>query len=236
MRRVLAERGDLGPRRDRAADGARGTSHPVRQADPLRTPAAERPLDRGARPSDADGGEVAIVRDISERKQREMEVEEARQRLERQAADLIAASGELTVGPGRGRGRACPCRGGEPGEVRIPRQHEPRNPHADERRAGHGEPAAVERSRHRAAILCRGDPGLGRKPAGDHQRHSRHLEAGSRPGSNSTRSISIWRPSSRAWSRSWRPKPRKSGCRSARWCIRPPRAISVATRTACARC
>ncbi|HLZ65952.1 MAG TPA: response regulator [Aliidongia sp.] len=44
-----------------------------------------------------DGGEVAIVRDISERKQREMEVEEARQRLERQAADLIAASGELTV-------------------------------------------------------------------------------------------------------------------------------------------
>jgi PAS domain S-box-containing protein len=44
-----------------------------------------------------DGGEVAIVRDISERKRREMEVEEARRRLERQAADLIAASGELTI-------------------------------------------------------------------------------------------------------------------------------------------
>ena len=44
-----------------------------------------------------DGGEVAIVRDVSERKRREMEVEEARRRLEQQAADLIAASGELTI-------------------------------------------------------------------------------------------------------------------------------------------
>jgi PAS domain S-box-containing protein len=43
-----------------------------------------------------DGGQVAVVRDISERKIREMELEQGRQRLEAQAVDLIAASEQLT--------------------------------------------------------------------------------------------------------------------------------------------
>jgi signal transduction histidine kinase/CheY-like chemotaxis protein len=43
------------------------------------------------------GGQVAIVRDISERRRHEMALEEGRQRLEAQAADLIAASEQLTL-------------------------------------------------------------------------------------------------------------------------------------------
>jgi signal transduction histidine kinase/CheY-like chemotaxis protein len=42
------------------------------------------------------GGQVAIVRDISERKRHEMALEQGRRRLEAQAADLIAASEQLT--------------------------------------------------------------------------------------------------------------------------------------------
>jgi PAS domain S-box-containing protein len=44
-----------------------------------------------------DGGQVAIVRDISERKRREIELEEGRRRLEEQATDLIAAAEQLKL-------------------------------------------------------------------------------------------------------------------------------------------
>ncbi len=42
-------------------------------------------------------------------------------------------------------------RSGEPREERVPRQHEPRDPHADERRARHGGAAARDAARSRAA-------------------------------------------------------------------------------------
>ena len=97
MRRLIAERGDL---------GRMGTEkllvreeNRIRAGKPIRFERQQvsgKWIEVRAHPM-PDGGEVAIVRDISERKQREMEVEEARQRLERQAADLIAASGELTA-------------------------------------------------------------------------------------------------------------------------------------------
>ena len=97
MRRALAQHGNLGPaavEKQLVREESR-----IRAGKPIRF---EREQENGrwievrAHPM-PDGGEVAIVRDISERKQREMEVEEARQRLERQATDLIAASGELTL-------------------------------------------------------------------------------------------------------------------------------------------
>ena len=97
MRRVLAERGDLGQaavEKLLAREEAR-----IRSGKPIRFERQQpsgRWIEIRAHPM-PDGGEVAIVRDISERKQREMEVEQARLRLEGQAADLIAASGELTV-------------------------------------------------------------------------------------------------------------------------------------------
>jgi len=97
MRRALAERGDLGQAAIEKL--LLREENRIRSGKPIRferQQANGRWIEVRAHPM-PDGGEVAIVRDISERKQREMEVEEARQRLERQAADLIAASGELTI-------------------------------------------------------------------------------------------------------------------------------------------
>ncbi|EGY02102.1 hypothetical protein AZA_90348 [Nitrospirillum viridazoti Y2] len=47
-------------------------------------------------------------------------------------------AGQRTGGPGRRPGTVPPRgRGGQPSQVGIPGQHEPRNPHAHERRHGH---------------------------------------------------------------------------------------------------
>ncbi|GGF09439.1 hypothetical protein GCM10011611_13660 [Aliidongia dinghuensis] len=100
MRQLMAERGALDPGGTARLNAVlEGEENRIRAGKPMRF---ERQQSNGtwiemrAHPM-PDGGEVAIVRDISERKQREMEVEEAHWRLERQAADLIAASGELTI-------------------------------------------------------------------------------------------------------------------------------------------
>ncbi|HEV2678319.1 MAG TPA: response regulator [Aliidongia sp.] len=100
MRRLIAQRGAVEP-----IDANRVNERLIREETRIR---AGKPIRFERQQVDGswievrahpmpDGGEVAIVRDISERKQREMEVEEARRRLERQAMDLIAASGELTI-------------------------------------------------------------------------------------------------------------------------------------------
>ncbi len=65
---------------------------------------------------------------------------------------------------------------GQPGEVAVPGQHEPRDPHADERRAGHDRTAARHAAERQAAALRRGGVPLGRVAAGDHQRHPRLLQ------------------------------------------------------------
>ncbi|WP_186729086.1 PAS domain S-box protein [Sphingomonas panacisoli] len=66
---------------------------------------------------------ISAVRDISKRKALEIELAAARERAE----------------------------GGGEGEVAIPRQYEPRDPHPDERRAGLCRPAARRRPRARSA-------------------------------------------------------------------------------------
>ena len=58
-------------------------------------------------------------------------------------AHRAAASGQ---GPGRG---------GQPRQVTLPGQHEPRDPHADERRDRHGRPAAGDLAERPAAALRR---------------------------------------------------------------------------------
>ena len=63
-----------------------------------------------------------------------------------------------------------------PGQERVPRQHEPRNPHADERDHGHDGAAAADRSRRRAARLRRRRAAVRRLAAHHHQRHPRFLE------------------------------------------------------------
>ena len=67
------------------------------------------------------------------------------------------------VGARARRGRGGARRGGsrEPGEVHLPRHHEPRDPHADERRARHARGAGAPGPRRDAARHRRDDPRLG---------------------------------------------------------------------------
>jgi signal transduction histidine kinase/CheY-like chemotaxis protein len=97
LRERLAERGELGPgdpqvavEREEAAIRHGETFHFEAQLDPAFW------VEYRATPLPG-GGQVAMVRDISERKLREMELEQGRRRLEAQAADLIAASEQLTL-------------------------------------------------------------------------------------------------------------------------------------------
>ncbi len=83
-----------------------------------------------------------------------------------------AAQGSRTR-PAHGEGRG---RGGQRGEERLPRQHEPRDPHADECHRRH-EPSAAAFVADAAAARPAGQDRSRRKsPAGDHQRDPRPVE------------------------------------------------------------
>ena len=58
----------------------------------------------------------------------------------------------------------------------VPRDDEPRDPHADERGHRHERPAPRHAARRRAARLRRHDPRVRRRAAHDHQRHPRLLQ------------------------------------------------------------
>ena len=73
-------------------------------------------------------------------------------------------------------------RGSQPGQELLPRRHEPRDPHADERDHRHERPAARHAAQRRAARLRRHHPVLRRRAADDHQRHPRLLEDRGRQG------------------------------------------------------
>ena len=67
-------------------------------------------------------------------------------------------------------------RSGGPCQEHVPRQHESRDPHADERRDRHDDPAARFRSHAGATRVRRSDSRERRRPADHHQRHPRLLE------------------------------------------------------------
>ena len=77
-------------------------------------------------------------------------------------------------------GRAAPGarsrRGSDQDEVHVPRQHEPRDPHADERHHRHVAPRAEDRLEREAARLRPEDPQRGHGAARHHQRHPRLLQ------------------------------------------------------------
>ena len=75
---------------------------------------------------------------------------------------------------GQGRSR-------RPRQVGIPRQYEPRDPHADERRAGDGGAAGQDRAQSAPAHVHRSDRQIGQRAAHHHQRHPRLLEDQCRP-------------------------------------------------------
>ena len=61
-------------------------------------------------------------------------------------------------------------------QVAVPGQHEPRDPHTDERGAVHVPPVARHHARRDAAGMPAGHPRLGRELDGHHQRHPRLLQ------------------------------------------------------------
>ena len=67
-------------------------------------------------------------------------------------------------------------RGGHQGEVRFPRQHEPRDPHADERHHRPLAPRPQDAAQRQAARLRQQGPQRRHVAAGRHQRHPRFLE------------------------------------------------------------
>jgi hypothetical protein len=66
--------------------------------------------------------------------------------------------------------------GGKRGQERLPRQHEPRNPHADERHHRHVLPGPEDRPDPRQRNYLQEDPGRRPAPAGHHQRHPRLVQ------------------------------------------------------------
>ena len=100
----------------------------------------------------------------------------------------------------RGRGR-------EPGQERVPRRDEPRDPDADERDHRDERAAPRHAARRRAARLRRDDPDVRRRAAHDHQRHPRLLEDRGRPGRPRSASRSRSRDSRRGRARRHRARP-----------------------------
>ena len=88
-------------------------------------------------------------------------------------------------------GSAAPGGARRPRQIRIPGQYEPRDPHADERRARHGRTAGQVRPRPEAEDVHRDHRQVGQRAAHHHQRHPRLLEdrrrpAGARSGARSS--------------------------------------------------
>ena len=79
-------------------------------------------------------------------------------------------------GPRRGAGARRRRRGRQRGQERLPRHHEPRDPHAAERRARHGPGDGGRRAVRRAARAAGRDPPVRRGAAGDPQRRARPLQ------------------------------------------------------------
>ena len=96
--------------------------------------------------------------------------------------------------PVQGRGR-------RPRQVGIPRQYEPRDPHADERRARHGRTAGQDRPDPTPEDLHRRHRQIRQCAAHHHQRHPRFLQDQCRPARRSTRRPSVSPRRSRTWRR-----------------------------------
>ena len=121
----------------------------------------------------------AVIRDVTERKEAEAalklqleEVERARGHAAAQAIELRHQAEELEVARDRAEAAAR-------AKSRVPGQHEPRDPHADERRDRPDQAPARHAPRRRAARYRGDDLAIAAGAAHDHQRHPGLLEDGS---------------------------------------------------------
>ncbi|MNQ73521.1 hypothetical protein D3C85_882540 [compost metagenome] len=87
---------------------------------------------------------------------------------------------------GRAAPRASPGRGRQPRQERVPGQHEPRNPHAAERRGGHGRRPGPARAERRRTRHGRGHPLVRRHAGTPAIRHSGQRPHRIRPGHDRT--------------------------------------------------
>ena len=77
------------------------------------------------------------------------------------------------------------------GQGRVPRQHEPRDPHADERHHRHDRSDAADEAHAAAAGVPADDPRVRRSAADDHQRHPRRLEDRGAPADARPRAVPL---------------------------------------------
>ena len=127
-------------------------------------------------------GLQAIARNITERKKWGAEAGGVRLRASQKERRALRS-------PGRGAG-------GHRGQEPLPGQHEPRDPHADERRGRHDRTAAGTTSLNRTARVRRSRKDVRRRAAPDPQRHSGFLQDRSRQAGVVRRSV---RPAGRCW-------------------------------------
>ena len=165
LARDVPGRASRGPR-VRVVPGARRQREgPARRAaagrrDEPRDPGPQHP-DAGAARPDAGAGAAARGAD---------------RRADAVAAGAAGPEGRARGAAGGARGGAGEGRGGDAAEVDVPRQHEPRDPDADERHHRPVAPRAEDRADPQAARLPRQGPQRRDVAARDHQRHPRFLE------------------------------------------------------------
>ena len=181
---------DGASRTDPRGRGRRASTLPIEAGAGVRDPRRCRPVGRRgvARPEGTtlvavpvvDGGGVACVVVIDMRAPRRPPRSDAPDHR----ADHRALRPRRRARVDRGAPGAGPRRGdgGLPRQVRVPRDDEPRDPHADERRHRADRAAARHRARRRSSASSpTASTGVGRRAADAHQRHPRPVEDRGRP-------------------------------------------------------
>ena len=128
----------------------------------------------------------------------------------------------------------------QPRQERVPGQHEPRDPHADERHHRHDRPAAATRAldRRRSASTSASSRDAGESLLAHHQRHPRLLEDRGRASSTSSTVDFDLREQRRRGGRAGRGQRARARGWSCVCRVAPdvPRRVRRAIRCGCARC
>ncbi len=111
--------------------------------------------------------------------------------MERAKLEQEQNAGRLARAGQGARGRTTERRAGDGGQGRVPGEHEPRDPHADERDHGHDGPRAPHQAHASTAGLHQHGQRVRRGAADDHRRHPRRVEDRSRAPHARTDAVSL---------------------------------------------